>query len=143
MAIDPHGYLQDVHPDLAKVIAAAAQTPVAFVVVYGLRTMAAEQEAVASGHSETLHSRHLPQAQEHGASCAVDVCVVVDGALDWTVSDADGGAFGQVAKQIQAAADKLGIPIEWGGAQVGAWTPGVVSTFHDFGHYQLPWAQFP
>jgi peptidoglycan L-alanyl-D-glutamate endopeptidase CwlK len=143
MSVDPHGYLAAVHPDLAKVILATAQEPVPFMVVYGLRTLAAEQAAVASGHSETLHSRHLPQAGEHGQGCAIDFCVLKDGALDWTVADAEGGAFGQVARQIQAAADKLGVPIEWGGAKVGAWTPGVVSTFHDWGHVQLPWAQYP
>jgi peptidoglycan L-alanyl-D-glutamate endopeptidase CwlK len=143
MSVDPHGYLDQVHPDLKLVVLSAAQEPVTFQVVYGLRSEAAEAAAVASGHSTTLHSRHLPQAGEHGLSCAIDFCVVVDGALDWTVADANGGAFGQVAKQIQAAADARNIPIEWGGAKVGAWTPGVVSTFHDWGHVQLPWVQYP
>lgn len=144
MSADPHGLLADVHPDLAKVILATAQRPVAFIVVYGVRTPGAEAEAVASGHSETLHSRHLEQPHEGGKSCAVDVCVVgPNGAPDWRVADAKGGAFGQVAAQIQAAADELHIPIEWGGAAVGAWTPGVASTFHDWGHFQLPWAQYP
>ena len=144
MSVDPHNLLAQVHPDLAKVIAAAAQAPVRFVVVYGIRTAAAEAQAVASGHSTTLHSRHLAQAGEGGKSCAVDICVVgTDGALDWTVADAKGGAFGQVARQIQAAADAAGVLIEWGGAAVGAWAPGVVSTFHDWGHFQLPWAQYP
>ncbi len=142
--VDPHGMLEYVHPDLAKVIHAASQTPVGFQVVYGVRTLLAEHQAVMEGHSETLHSRHLPQAKEGGLSCAVDVCVVgSDGALDWTVSDPTGGAFGAVAKQIQHAADLLNIPIQWGGASVGAWTPGVKSTFHDWGHYQLPWEKYP
>jgi peptidoglycan L-alanyl-D-glutamate endopeptidase CwlK len=142
--VDPHGLLAQVHPDLAAVIVAAAQTPTAFVVVFGIRTLAREQAALASGASTTLHSRHLPQAGEEGAACAVDICVVgADGALDWSVGDAQGGAFGQAARQIQYAADALGVPIEWGGAAVGAWTPGVVSTFHDWGHFQLPWAQYP
>lgn len=141
--VDPHGYLANVHPDLARVVRAAAQSPVPFIVVYGLRTEAAEAQAVATGHSQTLHSRHLPQAGEHGLSCAIDFCVVgADGALDWRVGDANGGAFGQVAQQIQHAADILGIPIEWGGAKVGAWVPGVVSTFHDWGHVQLPWKEY-
>jgi hypothetical protein len=143
-AVDPHCLLGQVHRDLAAVIDAAAQTPVAFVVVYGLRTLAAEEKAVASGHSATLHSGRLSQVGEDGVSCAVDICVVASGgALDWTVADAEGGAFGQVARQIQHAADTLGTPVEWGGAAVGAWTPGVVSTFHDWGHFQLPWTQYP
>lgn len=143
MSVDPHGYLAHVHPDLARVINAAAQSPVSFVVVYGIRTASAEAEAVATGHSLTMHSRHLAQPGEHNLSCAIDFCVVVNGALDWTVSNAQGGAFGEAAKQIQAAADELKIPIQWGGAAVGAWTPGVVSTFHDWGHVQLPWEQYP
>ncbi len=144
MSLDPHGLLADVHPDLVKVLNAAAQTPVAFQIVYGLRSPEAEVKALATGHSQTLHSRHLAQAREGGKACAIDFCVVgAGGQLDWTVADADGGAFGKVAAQIQHAADLLGIPIEYGGAKVGAWAPGVVSTFHDWGHVQLPWAQYP
>jgi peptidoglycan L-alanyl-D-glutamate endopeptidase CwlK len=142
--VDPEGRLACVHEDLAAVIKAAAQTPQPFVVVYGIRTQAAEAAAVASGHSETMHSRHLPQPGEQGRACAVDVCALgSDGALDWRVSDPDGGNFAAIAAQIQHAADTLEIPIEWGGAKVGAWSPGVVSTFHDWGHFQLPWGQYP
>ena len=144
MSVDPHGYLADVHPDLAAVVRAAAQAPVPFVVVYGVRTPAAEAQAVASGHSQTLHSRHLEQTGQRGKACAIDFCVVgSDGTPDWTVGDAGGGRFGQVAQQLQRAADTLKIPIEWGGASVGAWVPGVVSHFHDWGHVQLPWEQYP
>jgi peptidoglycan L-alanyl-D-glutamate endopeptidase CwlK len=140
--LDPHHLLAGVHPDLARVVRAAAQTPVAFQIVYGVRTKAAEAEAVASGHSQTLHSRHLAEAD--GLSRAIDFCVIgAGGKLDWTVSDAEGGAFGAVARQIQHAADMLAIPVEWGGAAVGAWTPGVVSHFHDWGHVQLPWGPYP
>ena len=142
--VDPHGYLAGVHPDLAKVIRAAAQTPTPFVVVYGLRTPGAEAQAVASGHSKTLHSRHLEQLAENNLACAVDVCALgAGGNLDWTVSDAKGGAFARIASQIEHAAALLGVPIQWGGADVGAWTPGVVSAFHDWGHFQLPWAEYP
>lgn len=140
--LDPHNLLSAVHPDLAKVLRATAQTPVAFQIVFGVRTQAQEAQAVASGHSHTMHSRHLAEAD--GLSRAIDFCVIgAAGKLDWTVSDAKGGAFGQVAAQIQHAADMLGVPIQWGGAAVGAWTPGVVSTFHDWGHVQLPWKQYP
>jgi peptidoglycan L-alanyl-D-glutamate endopeptidase CwlK len=141
--LDPHGLLADVHPDLIRVVRAAAQTPVPFQVVYGGRTLAQEAAAVASGHSKTMHSRHIEEPADHLAR-AIDFCVIGSGGvLDWTVSDAGGGQFGHVAQQLQHAADTLGIPIQWGGASVGAWTPGVVSTFHDFGHVQLPWKQYP
>lgn len=142
--LDPHNLLADVHPDLVRVVRAAAQTPVPFQIDYGIRTAAEEAAAVASGHSQTLHSRHLPQAGEHGLSCAVDFFVIgANGAPDWTIGDATGGLYGKVAQQIQHAADMLNIPIEWGGASVGAWVPGVVSTYRDWGHVQLEWAQYP
>lgn len=142
--LDPHDLLAGVHPDLARVARVAAQTPVAFQVVFGLRTAAQEALAVATGHSQTTHSRHLAQPGQEGLACAIDVCVIGSGgALDWTVGDAQGGAFNAVAAQLQHAADTLGIPIQWGGAMVGAWRPGVVSTFHDWGHFQLPWSQYP
>lgn len=142
MTVDPHNLLAGVHPDLARVIKAAAQTPVRFQVVYGLRTTEAEAKAVATGHSQSMHSRHLPQ--KGGKACAVDICVVdANGKLDWAVSNTDGGNFGEVAKQIKAAAASLNIPLEWGGDKVGAWAPGVVSHFRDWGHFQLPWAQYP
>lgn len=141
MTVDPHGLLNEVHPDLARVINAASQEPTNFIVVYGIRTLAAENQAVASGHSESLHSRHLPQSG--GKSCAVDICVMTDGKLDWSVSNSDGGNFGAVAKQIKAAATALNVPIEWGGDKVGAWAPGVVSHFRDWGHFQLPWKEYP
>lgn len=142
--VDPHNLLDDVHPDLAKVIRAAPQTPIGFVVDYGIRTMAEEQAAIESGHSDTLHSRHLPQLHENGKSCAVDVYVEgAEGQPDWTVADANGGKYGLVAQQIKLAAATLGIPIEWGGDKVGAWTPGVISNFRDWGHFQLPWEQYP
>lgn len=144
MTVDPNGLLGMVHPDLAKVISEAAQTPTHFIVVYGLRSEAEEAKAVATGHSQSMHSRHLPQPHQGGKSCAVDICVTdEDGKLDWTVADLQGGNFGEASKQILAAADKLGIPVEWGGSVVGAWAPGVVSHFRDWGHYQLPWAKYP
>lgn len=142
MSVDPHGYLDHVHPDLAKVVRAAAQAPQAFVVVYGLRTEAAEQAAVASGHSQTLHSRHLPQSLENNAACAVDVAALFGGQLSFAPGH-EPPVFGAIAQQMKDAAAHLGIPIQWGGDAIGAWVPGVVSHFRDWGHFQLPWKQYP
>lgn len=141
--VDPHGLLKDVHPDLVKVIAAAAQEPRQFRVIYGIRSEEAEQEAVRSGHSQTLHSRHLPQGHENGKSCAVDVAALDSHGEVWFAPGLESQVFGQIAKQIQAAADELHVPIEWGGAAVGAWAPGAVSHFRDWGHFQLPWKEYP
>lgn len=143
MSLDPHGLLGAVHPDLVRVIETAAQTPQPFQVVYGIRTLAAEAEAVRTGHSQTMHSRHLPDPHYGGKAMAVDIACLVDGHIDWTVANADGGIYGQAAAQILAAAEKLGVKVQWGGQPVGAWVEGVVSRFHDFGHFQLSASAYP
>ena len=125
------GNLAHVHPDLCKVIRAAVQAPQPFVVVYGIRTLAAEALAVATGHSTTMHSRHLPDA--HGYACAVDVAALTGGKVDFAPGH-EAIVFGHIWRQIHAVADALGIPVEWG----GDW-----KTFKDWGHVQLPWAAYP
>lgn len=127
MSLDPHNLLTQVHPDLVKVIEAASQAAQAFMVVYGIRTLAAEKQAVATGHSTTMHSRHLPN--KDGVACAVDVAALTDGHIDWNVR-----LYPVIGAEVKAAAKKLNIPIEWG----GDW-----NTFKDWGHFQLPWAQYP
>ena len=127
-AVDPHGLLAHVHPDLVKVILAASQDPQAFEVIQGLRTVAQEQAAVASGHSQTMHSRHLPNAQ--GVACAVDVAALVAGHIAW----APASLYAIIAGEVKGAARTLGIPVEWGGDWV---------SLKDYGHFQLPWAQYP
>jgi peptidoglycan L-alanyl-D-glutamate endopeptidase CwlK len=140
--------LAHVHPDLARVIRTAAQEPQPFVVILGIRAPAAEAAAVASGHSETLRSRHLPDSHypgpedPAGLACAVDVMAMIDGQGSFAPGREE-QVFGQIAAQVKAAAAELGIPIQWGGDPVGAWTPGVVSHFRDWDHFQLPWAQYP
>lgn len=134
--------LAQVHPDLQSVIRTASQVPQAFVVIYGIRTLAAEAEAVASGHSETMHSRHLPDPHFHGLAMAVDVAALIDGAVSFAPGQ-EAQVFGQIAAQIQVAADAAGIKIQWGGAAVGAWIEGQVSHFRDWGHVQLAAETYP
>lgn len=129
MSLDPHNLLAQVHPDLVKVIQAASQANQPFQVVYGIRTAAAEAAAVASGHSTTMHSRHLPQPGQHNLSCAVDVAALTNGHINWNSS-----VYPAIAIEVKAAASKLGIPVEWGGNWV---------SFKDWGHYQLPWDKYP
>lgn len=140
--MDPRseGELVYVLPALADVLRSAAQTPQPFVVVYGLRQLVAEESCLATGHSETLHSRHLASAD--GLCRAVDVAALVNGEASF-VPGHESTVFGTIAAQIKAAAAKLEVPIQWGGEPIGAWTPGKVSTFRDWGHFQLPWAEFP
>lgn len=132
-------FLVKVHPDLCKIMRAASQKK-SFMIVYGIRTLTAEQEAMATGHSETLHSRHLPN--KDGLSCAVDVAALMGGKISFATGY-EPEVFGAIAAQIKAAAEALKIPLQWGGDPIGAWVPGVVSTFRDWGHFQLPWAEYP
>lgn len=140
--LDPHGKLKAVHPDLIRVIRATSQSPQAFEIVYGLRTEEAEHTAVFSGHSQTMNSRHLPQSHEHMEACAVDVAAIIDGRISWAPGHEE-VVFGNIAVQVGIASKQLGIPVQWGGAAVGAWTPGVPSHYRDWGHFQLPWKEYP
>ncbi len=132
--------LAHVHADLAAVMRSAAQTPQGFIVDYGLRTIQAEEAAVASGHSQTMHSRHLPDANYGGVAMACDV--IATGADPFAVGH-EQEVFGQIAEQIKTSAAQLGVSIQWGGEPVGAWVDGQVSHFRDFGHIQLDPAEYP
>lgn len=131
--MDPRSeaYLAHVHPALAGAARAAAQVPQPWTIVYGVRTLDAEKQACASGHSTTMHSRHLPS--EDGLCRAFDVAVLVDGKISFAPGH-EAEMFGAVAEQIKAAAANLSVPLEWG----GDW-----KTFKDWGHFQLPWKDFP
>lgn len=131
-----------VHPDLARVIKSAAQQPQPFEVIYGIRTIAAEEKAVAQGHSETLHSRHLPDVHDDNRAMAVDIGVFNSGVYVGSGPDVP-AIYTQVSEQILHAAEQLGIDIQWGGQAIGAWVDGVVSHFRDWGHYQLDPAKYP
>lgn len=131
-------FLLHVHPDLARVMRAASQgTP--FRIVYGIRTLAAEAEAVRTGHSHTMHSRHLPNAA--GVSCAVDVVHLDDGRVDWAAGH-EGKIFGAIAVNVLIAARECKVPVEWGGSWDQTADPSH-ATWHDWGHFQLPWAVYP
>ena len=134
------GCLQQVHPDLCAVMRGASQTPQPFIVDYGIRTIQAEEQAVASGHSQTMHSRHLPDANYDNQAMAVDV---ISATGDPFATGHEAEVFGQIASQVQASADALGISIQWGGAPVGAWIDGVPSHFRDWGHFQLDPSSYP
>jgi len=120
-----------VEPDLVAVLRAAAQEPQPWLVVYGIRSEAAEAQCVATGHSTTMHSRHI--ADSKGLAAAVDVAALIDGKVSFAPGQ-ERAVFGDIALQIKTAATILNIPIEWG----GDW-----NTFKDWGHFQLPWASCP
>lgn len=143
--------LVGVHPDLVNVMETAAQSPQPFIVYYGLRTVQAQREAVASGHSQTMHSRHLPDANFGNVAMAVDVMA---GTGDPYAKDRESVVFGRIAEQVHVAAvaavaaGKLralpdGSPaLQWGGQHIGAWRDGQVSGYQDWGHFQLDPSQY-
>lgn len=142
MSLDPHNLLKNVHEDLVKVLEEAFQSPQPFQVVYGIRTLAAEAQAVATGHSETMHSRHLPDSKYSNLAMAVDVAALTSGTLNWAPGHEE-VVFGQIAEQVLASAQILSVKVQWGGAKIGAWTDGVVSNFRDWGHFQLDPSSYP
>jgi peptidoglycan L-alanyl-D-glutamate endopeptidase CwlK len=91
----------------------------------------AEEQACASGHSMTMHSRHLPSAD--GLCRAVDVTPLIDGEISFAAGR-EAEVYGALAAQIKRAAAFWKLPIEWG----GDW-----ETFKDWGHFQLPWSTYP
>ncbi|WP_189371446.1 M15 family metallopeptidase [Achromobacter spanius] len=118
------GRLAGVHPDLVAVVKLAIQrTPVDFLVVEGVRTVAQQRENVAKGASQTMNSYHLAQAD--GLGHAVDLAPLVDGAIPWN----DWAKFKDLADVVKACAAELGVPVEWG----GDW-----KTFKDGPHFQIP-----
>lgn len=118
--------LDHVHPDLVAVVKRAAElSPQRFMVVEGIRTVARQQQLVATGKSKTMNSRHIPA--KNGFGHAVDLVIVSGGVAQW-------GRGGEVAKWMKQAASDLGTPIEWGGDWTGSW---------DKPHFQLPWKSYP
>lgn len=122
--------LDHVHPDLVAVVKRAAElSPQRFMVVEGIRTVARQQQLVATGKSKTMNSRHIPT--KTGLGHAVDLAPLDSaGKIDWNASR----PFTDLGAVMKRAARDLGIDLEWGGDWPKAW---------DKPHYQLPWKSYP
>lgn len=124
--------LESVHPDLVAVVKhAAGLSDLLFVVTEGLRTIERQKQLVAEGKSQTMKSRHL-------TGHAVDLAVWFDRDADKVV-DVDELSwkfefYKQLADTMKAAAQELGVVIEWG----GDWKSLV-----DGPHFQLTWKDYP
>lgn len=109
--------LRNVHPDLRRVFdAAIATSPVDFMITEGLRTIERQRKLYAAGATMTLNSRHL-------TGHAVDIAPWVDGTLRW-----DWQLFRLIAPHIKDVAERLGVPLVWG----GDWR-----SFKDGPHFEL------
>lgn len=112
--------LYGVHPDLVLVVNKAIEiTTQDFTVLEGLRTLERQQQLYNTGKSKTMNSRHL-------TGHAVDLA-------PWPISW-DWEYFYPIAEAMKAAADEVGVPIEWG----GDW-----KSFPDGPHFQLPHKDYP
>ena len=145
MIHDPHGILDDptMHPALVLAVRATV-CPVNFQITQGSRTQAEEDALVASGKSQTSHSRHVPTQNRSGFCSAVDfVALNPDGTANWNAGTPEAGVYHDIGMAIVAAGAAQRIKMQWGGQAVGAWTDGVVSTFHDWDHVQLDPSAYP
>lgn len=117
--------LAGIHPDLARVVLAAAETGgTPFIVTEGLRSPERQRDLVRSGASRTLRSRHL-------TGHAVDLAACIGGRISW-----EWRHYAGIAGAMLGAAAALGIPVEWGGEAFGP-------RFRDGPHFQLPWRSYP
>lgn len=115
--------LQDVHPDLVKVVERAIElTEIDFTVLEGRRTKERQAELLKAGATTTMNSRHL-------TGHAVDLGALVGGKVRW-----DWPLYYKIADAMKAASAELGIPVEWG----GDW-----KKFKDGPHWQLPHKEYP
>lgn len=115
--------LATVHADLQKIIEEAIiDSPLDFSITQGIRTKEEQQKLFDEGKSQTLNSRHL-------TGKAVDIAVFVNGKVTWDINN-----YKIVAEHIKSVANKLGIPIVWG----GDWT-----TFKDGPHFELNRNKYP
>ena len=120
-------YLDEVHPDLAKVFELAAEkSDFKWRITEGVRTLERQKKLKAAGKSKTLRSRHLKAA--NGYSHAVDIVMYKGSKITW-----DKASYVKASKVIKEAAKELNIPVEWG----GDW-----KSFFDGPHFQLPWSSY-
>jgi len=102
--------LQCVHPQLRQCFELAiTYSEVDFGIGQTSRTVAQQQEAVDSGHSRTMKSKHLKQPD--GWVWAGDTVVYIDGKVNWDLPN-----YAKIAAAMDRAATELGIAghVRWG-----------------------------
>ncbi len=103
--------LKGVHPDLIRVVERAIQiTPYDFGInETSVRTEYRQKILVATGKSQSMNSRHIPENNECNLSCAIDINVYNKDGLTWDI-----GYYRRVAQAFVTAAIELGIQVELG-----------------------------
>lgn len=115
--------MQDVHPDMVKVVMLAIElTEIDFGVTEGMRAIDRQRELFAKGASKTMNSRHL-------TGHAVDLVAYIGAEVRW-----DWPLYHKIADAMKRAANSLSVPIVWG----GDW-----KTFKDGPHFELDRKAYP
>lgn len=137
--------LEGVHPDLRKVVEAAARS-IAFpiLVIEGVRSAERQRELYAQGRTKpgkivtwTMNSRHI--VQQSGYGCAVDIAPVGKaGGIEW----GDVAKFDAIGKAMTKAGAELGIPVRWGYDWDGDGKLREKGEY-DGPHFELPKARYP
>ena len=113
------GKLEGVRPDMVETVKLAIKlTRVDFGVTCGLRTVEEQKKLVATGRSQTMNSKHIPQSDEY--SHAVDVLAYIDGDVCWELN-----VYDEICDAMAAAAKETGASIKWG----AAWSEGDIRTY--------------
>jgi len=89
-----------------------------FGVTYGVRTLEAQKELVASGRSQTMKSKHLVQGD--GYSHAVDLVAYFGSNVSWELN-----VYDNICDAMAEAARQIGCAIKWG----AAWSEGDIRTY--------------
>jgi peptidoglycan L-alanyl-D-glutamate endopeptidase CwlK len=101
--------LQGVHPALVSVVQRAILiTTQDFTVYDGLRTLAEQEENVRRGVSQTMNSKHLPQADGYGH--AVDLVPIINGQPRW-----EWPPIFQIACVMAQVSREARVRLRWGG----------------------------
>lgn len=113
------GRLEGVHPKLIQVVHRAIElTSVDFGVTCGTRSVETQKQLVAAGKSQTMNSKHLPQAD--GYSHAVDLVAYVGSDVAWELN-----LYDNICDAMAEAAKEVGLAIKWG----AAWSEGDIREY--------------
>lgn len=119
--------LNGVHPDMVETVKLAIKlTRVDFGVTCGLRTVEEQKKLVASGRSQTMNSKHIPQSDEY--SHAVDVLAYIDGDVCWELN-----VYDEICDAMAAAAKETGASIKWG----AAWSEGDIRAYQSTAEHAM------
>jgi len=111
--------LDGVHPEMVATVQKAIElTDVDFGVTYGVRTLEAQKELVATGRSQTMKSKHLIQGD--GYSHAVDLVAYFGSNVSWELN-----VYDNICDAMAEAAREVGCSIKWG----AAWSEGDIRTY--------------